>query len=59
MAIGAVALTGLLVEDLSSIAAQGPGWKKDILDAGQRLALLALGGARVQAVLARIARTVR
>jgi hypothetical protein len=59
LVVGAVALVGLLAEDILSIAAQGQGWKKDILDAGQRTALLALGAARFQYVQARIAKTVR
>jgi hypothetical protein len=59
LVVGAVALAGLLSEDVLSIAAQGPGWKKDILDAGQRIALLVLGLARFQAVYARITRSGR
>lgn len=59
MAIGALALIGLLSEDLLSILAHGQGWKKDILDAAQRITLIALGLSRVQVVRTLLDRVVR
>lgn len=59
MAIGALAIIGLLSEDILSIAAHGPGWKKDILDAAQRGTILALGLSRVQVVRTLLDKVVR
>lgn len=59
MAIGALALIGLLSEDLLSILAHGQGWKKDILDAAQRITLIALGLSRVQVVRTLLDKVVR
>lgn len=59
MAIGALAILGLLSEDILSILAHGQGWKKDILDAAQRITLIALGLSRVQVVRTILDKAVR